>query len=143
VTNPGIGYTDGVTKGRSGLRVAGAISVIEQVRAPASFYYLLEVMEESMSTGWRLFFGFVIVIVGVIWIVKGHVPIGIEGRPAAFHARGRWAVGLGVLAIILGLVIAFDAPGQLKVDSCLDRGGSFDYDENRCDSPRVEPAGQQ
>lgn len=63
-----------------------------------------------MTNGWRLLFGLGIVVVGVVWILKLDVPIGIEGRAPIFHARGRWAVVLGVLAVALGLIIAFDVP---------------------------------
>ena len=96
-----------------------------------------------MTSAWRLLFGFAIAVVGVVWIVKRHVPVGIEGRPPSFHARGRWAVALGVVAVTLGLVIAFDLPRQLKIDACLDEGGRFDYEKDRCDSPRNKPVGRQ
>jgi hypothetical protein len=89
-----------------------------------------------MSTGWRLIFGLGLIAVGVVWIFKREIPIGIEGRPPSFHARALWAISLGILAIVLGLVVAFDLPHRLRVDSCLDRGGSFNYDENACDSSR-------
>lgn len=95
-------------------------------------------MEVTMSTDWRLFFGLSIAVVGVVWIVRRHVPIGIEGRPPSFHARGRWAVALGILAMALGLIIALNIPRQLEVDACLDQGGRFDYEKGECDSPRSD-----
>ena len=35
-----------------------------------------------MDIGWRHFRGLAVMAVGVYWIVKRDVPIGIEGRPA-------------------------------------------------------------
>jgi len=96
-----------------------------------------------MSTGWRLIFGLALIAVGIVWILKCEIPVGIEGRPPSFHARGVWAITLGILAIVLGLVVAFDLPPRLRVDSCLDRGGSFNYKTNACDSSRSVPAGTQ
>ena len=95
-----------------------------------------------MSTGWRLVFGLGFMAVGLLWIYKRDVPIGIEGRPPSFHARGAWAIALGIAAIVLGLVIGFDVPRNLQVDSCLDSGGSFDYEKNVCDSPNSGTAKQ-
>jgi hypothetical protein len=43
------------------------------------------------------------------------------------------AVILGIAAILIGLVVTFDVPRHLQVDSCLDGGGSFDYEKNVCD----------
>lgn len=86
-----------------------------------------------MSVPWRLIFGLVLMAVGVVWIFKREVPIGIEGEPPSFHARGVWAISLGILAIVLGLIVAFDVPQYLRVDSCLDSGGSFIHDKNVCD----------
>ena len=65
-----------------------------------------------MSTGWRLILGIGLAAVGIHWIIKREVPIGIEGRPPSFHARGIWAVALGILAVILGLAIALDVLRQ-------------------------------
>ena len=97
---------------------------------------MLEVIETRMSTGWRLFFGLGVALVGVVWIVRRHVPVGIEGRPPSFQVRGWWAVALGILVVALGLIIAFNVPRRLEIDSCLDQGGRFDYDKAQCDSPR-------
>jgi len=55
-----------------------------------------------MDIGWRHFRGLAVMAVGVYWIVKRDVPIGIEGRPPSFHAKGRWAVVLGTAVIIVG-----------------------------------------
>jgi hypothetical protein len=96
-----------------------------------------------MSTGWRLIFGIGLAAVGIYWIFRREVPVGIEGRPPSFHARGIWAVGLGILAIIWGLVVAFDVPRQFEIDSCLDSGGRFDYERGTCESPRSSSDGMQ
>jgi len=85
-----------------------------------------------MNIGWHQFFGFGIAAVGVYWIIKRHVPIGIEGQPPSFHARGWLAVTLGVVGIVIGLVVAFDVPNQIKLDRCLDHGGSFDAQQGQC-----------
>lgn len=90
-----------------------------------------------MSTGWRLIFGIGFAAIGICWIIKREIPIGIEGRPPSFHARGIWAVTLGVLAVVFGLVVAFDVPKHLEVDSCLDSGGRFDYEKGICDRHTV------
>ena len=58
--------------------------------------------------GWSQVWGFGLVAVGVYWLVRHHVPIGIWGRPPSFHVRGKWAVILGIAAIVLGLGIALD-----------------------------------
>jgi hypothetical protein len=86
-----------------------------------------------MSTGWQLVSGLLLIAVGVAWIWKREIPVGIEGEPPAFHARGILAVILGIAAILIGLVVTFDVPRHLQVDSCLDGGGSFDYEKNVCD----------
>lgn len=96
-----------------------------------------------MSTGWQLIFGLGLIAVGVVWIFKREVPIGIEGRAPSFHARGIWAICLGVAAIVLGLIVTFDVPRNLEVDSCLDGGGSFDYENDVCSSSRSVPVGTQ
>lgn len=90
-----------------------------------------------MSTAWRLIFGIGLAAVGMYWIIKREIPIGIEGRPPSFYARGIWAVGLGILAVVVGLVVALDVPKQLEVDSCLDSGSRFDYVKGVCDGQPV------
>jgi hypothetical protein len=85
-----------------------------------------------MNIGWQQFFGFGIAAVGAYWIIKRHVPIGIEGQPPSFHARGWLSVTLGVVGIVIGLVVAFDVPKQIKIDSCLDHGGSVDAQTGQC-----------
>ena len=48
------------------------------------------------------------VAIGVYWLIRRNVPIGIEGRPASFHAKGKWAVRLSIAAIIFGFVVALE-----------------------------------
>ena len=93
-----------------------------------------------MSTAWRLIFGIGFAAVGVYWIIKREIPIGVVGRPPSFHARGIWAVALGILAVVLGLVVALDVPRHLEVDSCLDSSGRFDYEKDTCDHHAVPEA---
>ena len=64
-----------------------------------------------MSVGWQQVFGLGIAAAGVYWIVKRHVPVGIEGRPPSFHARGWLAVTIGVACVVVGLMVALDGLG--------------------------------
>ena len=89
-----------------------------------------------MNIEWNLIFGIGVILVGVYWIIKRSVPVGIEGRNPSFIAKGKWAVLLGSIAILLGLFVAIDIPKQLKIDKCLDNGGSFNYETNSCESSK-------
>ncbi len=86
-----------------------------------------------MNIEWNVVWGVGAILVGVYWIIKRSVPVGIEGKEPSFFAKGKWAVLLGIFAISLGLFIATDAPKQLKVDECLDKGGSFNYETITCE----------
>jgi len=86
-----------------------------------------------MNIEWNLIFGIGVILVGIYWIIKRSVPVGIEGRNPSFIAKGKWAVLLGSIAILLGLFVAIDIPKQLKIDKCLDNGGSFNYETNFCE----------
>jgi len=95
-----------------------------------------------MSIGWQQIWGFGLAVIGVYYIVKRDVPVGIEGQPPSFHAKGWLAVALGVIGIVVGLVVAFDVPRHLRIDSCLDNGGRFDAETDECIFSTV-PVGKQ
>ena len=85
-----------------------------------------------MHLGWNQFWGFGVIVVGIAWLIKRKVSIGIEGRPTPYYAKGKWAVILGVFAIALGLFVALEIPKQIKIDRCLDSGGRYDYKKDEC-----------
>lgn len=86
-----------------------------------------------MDINWNQVAGVIIIIVGIVWCIKRTVPVGIEGRPPSFYVEGKWAIVLGALAIILGLFLVADVPTQIKIDKCLDEGGSFNYESKTCE----------
>ena len=59
-----------------------------------------------MNIEWNLIWGVGVILVGIYWVIKRSVPVGIDGRKPSFIAKGKWAVLLGVAAIILGLYVA-------------------------------------
>jgi hypothetical protein len=61
-----------------------------------------------MKIGWNQVWGVGLVAVGVCWLIRLNVPVGIEGRPASFHAKRKWAALLGIAAIVFGLVVALE-----------------------------------
>jgi hypothetical protein len=85
-----------------------------------------------MQFRWNQIWGMSAIVVGIICIVKRNVPIGFESRPPSFYAKGKWAILLGVLIIILGLFIGLEIPKQMKIDRCLDSGGRYDYKADKC-----------
>ena len=85
-----------------------------------------------MTFGFNQIWGSIVIIVGVVWILRKNVPAGIRGRPPSFYVKGKWAVFIGISAIILGLFFALDIPKQIEIDSCLDSGGSYDYEKEEC-----------
>jgi hypothetical protein len=58
---------------------------------------------------WPRIGGVGMVVVGVVWIRRRSVGVGIEGREPAFFVKGRGAVLIGAVTIGLGLVIALFA----------------------------------
>lgn len=57
---------------------------------------------------WDQFFGAILIIVGVIWIAKKEIPIGIEGRKPSFQLKGDIAILLGVIVCSFGLLFLID-----------------------------------
>lgn len=77
-------------------------------------------------------------MVGLIWLFKWNIPIGIEGRAPLFYATGKSATTLGIFAIILGLVVALEIPAYvsryIEIDRCLDNGGKWNNYNETCES---------
>lgn len=71
-----------------------------------------------MNFGWNQIWGFGVVIVGIVWILKKDIPVGIEGKGPSFYVKGKFAVGLGILTIMLGLAVAFEVPKQINILNC-------------------------
>lgn len=86
-----------------------------------------------MNFEWPQVAGLILVLVGLHWVVKRNIPVGLEGRPPFFYLVGKWAVLAGLVAIVVGLVMVFELPKQVAVDKCLDAGGRYDYEQGRCD----------
>lgn len=42
---------------------------------------------------------------------------------------------LFLLFLVVATFLFFFASKELKIDGCLDRGGSWDYSQNTCDEP--------
>lgn len=86
-----------------------------------------------MNFGWNQIWGFGVVIVGIVWILKKDIPVGIQGKAPSFYVKGKIAVALGILTIILGLTVALEVPKQIEIDRCLDSGGMYDYNKSKCE----------
>ncbi len=86
-----------------------------------------------MNIEWNIVWGVGAILIGIYWIIKRSVPVGIEGKEPSFIAKGKWAILLGIFSISLGLFVATDAPKQLKVDECLDKGDRFNYETISCE----------
>jgi hypothetical protein len=37
-----------------------------------------------------------------------------------------------MVAIVIGLILAFDLPKRIRIDKCLDRGGRYDCEHDVC-----------
>ena len=85
-----------------------------------------------MDVPWQQIWGIGVIGVGIYWIVRRNVPVGIEGYPSSFYVKGKGAILLGVVAILIGLILAIDLPKQIRIDNCLDSGGRFDYERDVC-----------
>ena len=81
---------------------------------------------------WQQIGGIGVICVGIYWIVRRNVPVGIEGYPSSFYVKGKGAVLLGIVAILVGLIVAMDVPKQWRIDRCLDSGGRYDYERDVC-----------
>jgi hypothetical protein len=54
-------------------------------------------------------------------------------------SKSRTVLWVGVAAVGISIAVLF-AADQMYIDSCLDSGGSIDYDAFRCDLGRSHPA---
>jgi hypothetical protein len=87
---------------------------------------------------WQQIGGIGLIGVGIYWIIRRNEPVGIVGYPSSFYVKGKTAIFLGVVAIIIGLIVAMDLPKQLWIDKCLDSGGRYDYGRDVCDEVESE-----
>jgi hypothetical protein len=87
---------------------------------------------------WPQIWGIGAIGVGIYWIIRRNVPVGIEGYPSSFYVKGKGAIFMGVVAIIIGLIVAIDLPKQLWIDKCLDSGGRYDYESEVCNEGESE-----
>lgn len=52
-----------------------------------------------------------------------------------FSREVKIMIGIFMAPIIIGVIAAFIVPyvlGQVEIDKCLDSGGKFEYQNNRC-----------
>ncbi len=61
-----------------------------------------------MHFGWQQIWGGVAIAIGILWIARKIVPISFEGQEPFTHATGKFATILGLLAIILGVLVALE-----------------------------------
>lgn len=54
---------------------------------------------------WPVLWGGLLIGMGVYWIKKRSIGIGIEGRPAFFYIKGKGAIIWGILVIVAGVII--------------------------------------
>lgn len=74
-----------------------------------------------------------IIATGIYWCVRREVGVGWQGFEPSFYIRGRWAVFLGIALIVCGAIYLFMNSTFMKVDTCLDSGGSYNYQEKICE----------
>ena len=89
-----------------------------------------------MKFEWNQFWGTGVVVIGIVVTFFKKVPLGIKLR--SFCTEGKWTVLLGIVTIIVGLFVALEPIKQLEIDSCLDSGGCYDYDNNQCVNSKSE-----
>lgn len=58
-----------------------------------------------MDIYWIKLLGIVMLVIGIVWIYRRQIPVGIEGRHPAFYIKGRWAILMGIIAILLGIIL--------------------------------------
>jgi hypothetical protein len=64
-----------------------------------------------MILGWHVFVGLLVIGVGVFWIVRRKVPVGVEGSPPSYYLTGRKALAAGLVAIAIGIAfMVFGGP---------------------------------
>ena len=61
-----------------------------------------------MANHWHQIWGIVAVLTGVYYIFKRRIAVGIEGRRPWFYAEGMWAILIGAIVILLGIVVIFE-----------------------------------
>ena len=88
---------------------------------------------KKMDFGWNQIWGFGVVIVGIVCIFKKNIPVGIEGKAPSFLIKGKIAIALGILTIMLGLTVALEVPKHIEIDRCLDSGGMYNYNKSKCE----------
>ncbi|MEZ0233238.1 MAG: hypothetical protein ACAH12_10395 [Methylophilaceae bacterium] len=82
---------------------------------------------------WPQIWGFGLAFVGLVFLLRRKIDVGIQGRPTSYVVTGKWAIILSLLTIVLGLFVGFQVPKQLKIDSCLDNGGKYNYQKSLCE----------
>jgi hypothetical protein len=53
---------------------------------------------------WDQIVGAILIFVGIVWIVKKKIPVGVEGREPLFHLKGNATIFLGAIIVIIGLL---------------------------------------
>ncbi|MDO8826152.1 hypothetical protein [Methylophaga sp.] len=74
-----------------------------------------------------------IIVTGFYWCFRREVGVGWQGFKPSFYIRGLWAVFLGIALIGGGASYLFMNSTFMKVDTCLDSGGSYNYQEQMCE----------
>ena len=73
----------------------------------ADLSFCAEVLANAVRLlmSWSLWGGLA-TIVGLVWIYKGEIDVGIEGQPPFFRISGTVARSLGALLVVFGLYLA-------------------------------------
>ena len=62
---------------------------------------------------WDEIVSIILIVVGLVWIAKKNIQIGVEGREAIFYIKGRLASFFGFFMVIVGLLFLLDI---IKID---------------------------